>query len=306
MRKKLLRILAVVVVGLAIGYHLGLNTSEVPDTSGYMIDLQALRAQARSGNGPLPTELRSLVISEASMPGKMMMAGEGWAGRPMVFSSFQVIYTEGHDPIIIDTAWDQNLKMTMDKTSPYYEDRWQQLEKAMLQSAAIVVTHEHPDHIGGVAKSANFPQIAKKFVMTAEQKTSAVLSNEVMSSEQREQVQSVSFEKTMLLAPGVVLLKAPGHAPGNILIFVVLQNGTEFFFVGDIAWSFRNLEIPRGRPWLISQVLKEDRTNVAFQLRALHKLMSTPGLHLLVAHDKGQLDDLVQKGVVQAGFRLKD
>lgn len=305
MRKKLLKTLIVVIVGLGIGYHLAFNISDVPDTSGYMIDIKALRDLARSGQGALPTELRSSVISESAMPGKFLMAGQSWDTKPMVFSAFQVAYPDAQPPIIIDTAWDENLKITMDKESPYYRDRWQQLETAMLQSAAIVVTHEHPDHIGGIAKSANFSQLAKKFIMTSEQKASAVLPKEIMSQEQRDQVQAVTFDKTMLLAPGVVLIKAPGHSPGNILIFVTLQNGNEFMFVGDIAWSFQNLEIPRGRPWAASAFLKEDRQSVAYQLRALHKLMNTPNLNLLVAHDKPQLDGLVAKGIVTDGLLVK-
>jgi len=101
-------------------------------------------------------------------------------------------------------------------------------------------------------------------------------------------------------APGIVLFKAAGHSPGSQMIYVMLQNGHEFLFVGDVAWDQQNIETGIGRPLLVSLLfLHEDRQAVADQLVALRVLQEAePNLTIVVSHDAKQLQDLRVKKIV--------
>ena len=52
----------------------------------------------------------------------------------------------------------------------------------------------------------------------------------------------LEYEDYRAIAPGVVLIKAPGHSPGSQMIYVQRADGREFLFAGDIGWSLRNIE----------------------------------------------------------------
>jgi glyoxylase-like metal-dependent hydrolase (beta-lactamase superfamily II) len=101
-----------------------------------------------------------------------------------------------------------------------------------------------------------------------------------------------------------VLIKAPGHSPGTQMIYVILQDGRELLFVGDIGWSLRNIEEVRGRPRLVSQLmLNEERDRVFGQLQALHDLHEAePGLIIVPGHDQQYLETLVEQGAMVRGF----
>jgi hypothetical protein len=83
-----------------------------------------------------------------------------------------------------------------------------------------------------------------------------------------------------------------------------MQDGSEWIFVGDVAWHRDNIETRRTRPMLVSRIMMgEDRKAVAHQLGALHALMeSSVRLRLIVAHDREQLEDYTARGLIGLGF----
>jgi glyoxylase-like metal-dependent hydrolase (beta-lactamase superfamily II) len=106
------------------------------------------------------------------------------------------------------------------------------------------------------------------------------------------------------MAPGVVLIKSPGHSPGSQMVYVKKVDGTEVLFVGDVAWQFRNIELVRERPRLVTRFfLKEDRRAVFGELQELARLHEAePKLSIVPGHDGATIETLVANGVLEKGF----
>ena len=300
-RTMVLSVLALLILLGLIGKHFLLDRSPVPASSSFTIDLAALRAAAQEGGGEMPTRLESLTIAEAAMPRVAVVAGGGFRSQPLVFTAFRVVYPDG--AVVIDTALDR-AGHAMYGDQPYHEDRYQALQQAMRQAKRIVLTHEHPDHIGGIAKSPHLEEIRDRVLLTPEVLEDWSLESAGFPPGALEAFKPVRYTGPYRVAPGLVLLHAPGHSRGSQLIYLRLANGEEFLFVGDIAWHMDNIRELTGRPLALSRfMLKEDRDAVANQLRALHDLAAAePRLHLVVAHDKEQLEDYVRQGLITAGF----
>lgn len=113
------------------------------------------------------------------------------------------------------------------------------------------------------------------------------------------------YEKHHVLAPGVVLIKSPGHTPGSQMVFVQLKNGAEYLFLGDVAWKMANVDLVRERPRAVTQFfLQEDRTAVALQLAAIKALKdANPSVHVVPGHDRSVLDAALTEGWLVKGFQ---
>ncbi|MBW7859261.1 MAG: MBL fold metallo-hydrolase [Leptonema sp. (in: Bacteria)] len=166
----------------------------------------------------------------------------------------------------------------------------------------ILLTHEHPDHIGGILKSKNFEALAKITTITKEQIEAATPLFDDKAS--IDYFSPIDYSGIISPAPGVVIQKAGGHSPGSQIVYVALQDGREFLFAGDIAWDYTSIKTGVSRPLIVSLLfLHEDRQSVADQLLALQKLAETePNLNIVVAHDANQLEELRLKNIVTGGF----
>ena len=55
----------------------------------------------------------------------------------------------------------------------------------------------------------------------------------------------------------IVLVPAPGHTPGSVLVFIALPSGKRLALLGDLVWQSDGITRPAERPWL-SRVLVDD------------------------------------------------
>ena len=215
----------------------------------------------------------------------------------MVLLAHRVLSAKGS--LIIDSAMSPaaTSKMPGSAADPAAFDR---LERAMAKADAIVFTHEHPDHVGGVAAASDFAAIAKQVHMTREQLNGPKLERAEFPAGELEQLAPLDYQGLYAVAPGVVLQKAPGHSVGSQLVYVELANGERFLFVGDIAWSKDNIRLQRGRPGIATLLMKEDRGAVAAQLRAIAQLPAS--VHVIAAHDPVALAQDLKAGLYHQGF----
>jgi glyoxylase-like metal-dependent hydrolase (beta-lactamase superfamily II) len=113
------------------------------------------------------------------------------------------------------------------------------------------------------------------------------------------------FPRLEQFAPGLVAIKTPGHTPGHLMFFIHTADGREILYVGDLVWSYRNIETGRSRPRAVARLyLGEDSTAVADQLRAVMTFATAhPDVEIVVSHDADRLEHQLATGVLIAGLR---
>ena len=282
------------VTGLA-GYIL-LMVSPVPTTAPPPVDLQVLRQMAASAGGALPVALNAGVIAEGSMPGMLVLAGADCSPRRMITSAYQVVYEDG--TMMVDAGYTRADHASMFPAGPFDEEQFKQLQAALRASRAILLTHTHADHLGGIVHSAYVDELATKVYLTSAQAASAESSGE-LTADLAARFQPIQYEGYLAFAPGLVLIAAAGHTSGDQMVYVKLQNGAEYLLTGDVAWSAESFSRQNGRPLLTCLMGGEDWLAAQNQVRRVADLAQhAPTLHLVVSHDGAQLDGLMKAGWV--------
>jgi glyoxylase-like metal-dependent hydrolase (beta-lactamase superfamily II) len=252
---------------------------------------------AAVGKGPLPERIEVERVGEFAFPRTLVVAGDGFRLHPMVLLSHRVVWPDRS--LVIDSALGPAGAKKM-PGSRLDLAAFEHVEAAMKKANAIIFTHEHLDHVGGVASADDPSAIAKQVMMTREQLESPRLERGEFRPGALEHLQPIAYDGLYTVAPGVVLQKAPGHSPGSQLVYVELASGQRFLFVGDIAWTRDNITLQRGRPYVAKLLLGEDRAQVAAQLAALAHL---PGdVHIVIAHDPAALATDLAAGLYRQGF----
>jgi len=284
-----------VVALILVGKHLLFDTAAAPGDQ-FVVDVEALH-RAATATGPLPQRIEVEQVGEFSFPQTLAVAGDGWSKHPMVLLAHRVVWPDRS--LVIDTAMSAAAAKVL-PGSTLDSAAIARVEAAMKRADTIVFSHEHSDHVGGLASAPDFAAIANKVRMTREQLNSPKLERSDFRAGTLESLKPLDYTGLYTLAPGVVLQKAPGHSLGTQLVYVELESGARFLFVGDIAWTTDNISRQIGRPGLATLLMKEDRAAVAAQLRALAALPRD--IHVIVAHDPVALERDLKAGLYQRGF----
>jgi glyoxylase-like metal-dependent hydrolase (beta-lactamase superfamily II) len=252
--------------------------------------------------GDKPVEVRVESVAKFAFPGSIVRAGDGWGLVPMQVYCYQLIFPS--HSAIIDTA----LTREQAKQLPgarFDDAAFARLGEALSKADLILITHEHVDHMGGLSAQADLARLLKSTRLSTEQ----VANTDRMHPARfphgaLDGYAALSFDKDVAVAPGVVLVKAPGHTPGSQLVYVQLQSGTEYLFLGDVAWTERNLEAIRGRPMVMAPIMKEDRSMVMDELDVLHRLaISQPQVHQIPGHDPMVIQRMAAQHLLAERFR---
>jgi glyoxylase-like metal-dependent hydrolase (beta-lactamase superfamily II) len=270
----------------------------VPAHSDYQLDLATLRNLADQGAGPKPTKINVAEVARILTPSAFIVGGVRFDRRQTVFPSYQVLYPDG-TMIVVDAPPGRDF---FAKVSPgAFDDAEYQAEQVALAKArAIVITHEHEDHLEGIAQSPGLSSFADRLMLTREQRDDTKwMSASKFPDNVRTKLHPLDFDHYYPLAPGVVLIKAPGHTPGSQIIYVRLANNSEYLLIGDVAWAMEQVSVPKCRSRLAELVLGENSQQVTSELRALHDLaLAHPDLHIVVSHDENQLAAYEKAGLI--------
>lgn len=299
--KVLLSILMVLgLVGGGAYYWLIGDGGPPSSVSAFGFDLAAVRAKADELPGGKASDVEVEKVAAFNFPAVAAVGGDGWNIIPMAAYSYRVVLPT--DTIIIDTAFTAAMGASLG--AQIDDDAYARMDLAMSEATQIVVTHEHPDHIGGIV-AYNDPQgIARALRLNKEQIESLPRYGLAWPAALSEYA-PIDYTDMLAIAPGVVLIRAPGHTPGSQMVYVKREDGRELLFIGDIGWSMRNVETGKSRPRLLSQFMLNEDSDAVFaelaMLKALHE--AEPNLLIVPGHDVAEVDAIIAGGAMSATFK---
>lgn len=300
------RIALVALAAIAIcgggAYYWLIVENHAPSGAAFSIDMDEVRRLADAVPGDRAVDIRVERVAAFSFPATAIVAGDGWSKRDMPVFSYEIVFPA--NTAIIDTGLDE--KLGGDNLAAFDADAYKRMSAAMERASLILITHEHMDHIGGLTEHPEVVRILPSTQLTREQADHPERSlPAAFPAGALDGYKPLGYDRYFAIAPGMVLIKSPGHSPGSQMVYVKKADGSEVLFIGDVAWQFRNIDLVRERARLVTDfMLKEDRKAVFGQLAELKRLHEAePKLVIVPGHDGQAVGALVQAGVLKEGFR---
>jgi len=296
---------ALIAAAGAGAYYWLIVESHMPFSGSYKIDIAELRKLTDEKPGAKPMEIRVETVGTITFPKTVVVAGDGWDSTELPVSAYQLVYPD--HTAVIDTGYD---KATAAKatatTSGFDEAAYKRIVAGLNGASLIVITHEHWDHAATLFAQSNLEKLLKVTQLTKEQVDNAErLAPSSFPPAAKKTVKPIDYRTTLAIAPGVVLVKSPGHTPGSQSVYVKLANGKEYLFIGDVAWHQRNIDTVRERARLVTWLfMDENRDQVMLELGELNRLQkANPDLVIVPGHDPEKLKQMKDKALLLPDFR---
>ena len=304
---KITALVLIVLAGIAGSAWLYLTArTAVPETSDYAFDLAEIRRLAGTLPGPAPLRVNAELVAHAEIPRGGVFAGEPFEPHPMVHQSFQIVFPDRF--LLLDAGFDAAMHAKMLERSgpgpPYFPDAYARVQAALAAADAIYITHEHGDHLQGIARFTPPEALLGRLRLTPEQLGNTLRMDQVAMPQVLRDAEPFAYETYAAVAPGVVMIKAAGHTPGAHLMYVRLADGRELLFIGDTAWHMDAIRKLHYRPRLITDhFINEDRAALLDQFRTLHDLdRAHPEVRIVASHDADQRAKHAEEGLIGTGF----
>ena len=124
------------------------------------------------------------------------------------------------------------------------------LDIAPAEISAVLITHIHPDHVGGLTLPEGGPAFPQAEILIARReyetwkadRSRASLSRHLAPCGKRIRL----FDHDRAIIPGITPRCYPGHTPGHTVYEMATARGPAVFFVGDIVHA-AELQVPNYR-----------------------------------------------------------
>jgi glyoxylase-like metal-dependent hydrolase (beta-lactamase superfamily II) len=231
------------------------------------------------------------------------------------FSAFLIKHTQ--DYLLFDTGLGSKIDAQYEQDMPYWQRPFfkfdrpvtparQQLDAAGFAPVQkIIISHSHWDHAGGVG---DFPE-AQVFASQDEMPVIAQPTAGAGGTWPSQVADSAIDWIPLVLQPvaykgyaqsldlfndgSVVLVAMPGHTAGSIGMFVTVDSGTCYFFIGDVAWKAGAARLGAPKFWAASIIVDHDREQTLHSVEQVRDVaLKYPDLVLVPAHDGAAQDAL--------------
>ncbi len=274
-----------------------------PKQSVFKLDFSKIRDLGQSDKAELPEKINFIVIAKGKLPRCAVIAGKFGKKIPIEFPSFQIVY--GTKTIIIEIPFNKRLFSKFPYGTEFNDENYNIMQNALKNADIIIPTHEHWDHLGGIAQSENLKEILPKTIITKNQFEGPTIIDAEFPDKAFDDYKPLEYKNYHRIAPGMVLIAAPGHSVGHQLIYVLLQNGEEFLFSGDIVWVMNNIKQKKARPLIVNIKRRENRKQISHQMRWIYDEFITKenSIKILPTHDPDLHSHYCQQGWLNRGFQ---
>lgn len=305
MRRRYKLLLALLVL-VGVPYYWLLVDNSPGNAKPATIDIAEARRLAATTPGPLPEVVRVQQVGWRRVPGALFVAGGGLKRNLLSIYALQLDGPWGS--IVIDSG--MGAAEAEELGLEHFSRAEQAKVDAALRSARLIVlTHEHGDHAAGLLRLPDFAMVASKALIPPEQGPGGAKARGLpWPTDARAAIPPFAYTGMKAIAPGVVLIRAPGHTPGSQMIFARLANGREYLFTGDTATMARSWEQLRARSRLIGDyIVGEDRDAVFGWLKAIRAAQtSNPKLVVVPGHDYEELLYSKRHQTILKGFASRN
>lgn len=305
MRRIVLYSLLALIIALVMGFYYFIVDGRVQAHSNYALDLAELRQLADAPAGERPTAVEVEVVARDQIP--TMGAQAGIDREPLTLARTVFRLKSPWGDTLIDVGMDRYVAKKFQSGAEFDDAAMARVAQALNTAKRIVVTHEHPDHIGFLARLPGIDSIVTNLRLTKEQiQGTAQYADNGEVPEALLHLRPISSDQYSVIAPGVVAIPSAGHTPGSMMFYVRTQDDREILFLGDVVWTMSNIRDETGRSRLVQYHLmqtKEDRGKVYNQIRTLISLTkSNPSIVLIPSHDEVHIQELIKSQQIRAGF----
>jgi glyoxylase-like metal-dependent hydrolase (beta-lactamase superfamily II) len=276
----------------------------------YAADLLThIRAAAKAVPGPLPTGINFIKVAESHRPLSEIIVGGSQQDYVSARTAFQVVFPGGS--VMIDSGMDETVHkfFGFGRVEPYWPDRNAILQQALKAARLIVITHEHGDHIAGVIRTDSREEIARKTLLTRAQVQTLTTYPQMpeirLTPEMARSYIVIDYESYLPVAPGIVLIKAPGHTPGHQMVYVQSASEREYLFIGDVGWTLDNVKQLKLRPEATMRRIGESASALMFELSWVKEIMDREGLNVIPSHDDILLTNLTARQLIGGELALQ-
>lgn len=266
------------------------------------LEIAELRRLAASIPGEAPYAVEVERSAFRRMPGNLMVAGSGIKRVLVAYMSFR-LPVRGGKPIVIESGMDA-AEARASGAEQFKPEIQAQIERNLDEAGLILVTHEHPDHLGALIDHGGAALMQAAW-LNPRQLPPVAKSPRLHWRAGAVALPRLTGTAPQAVAPGVVVVPAPdSHTPGSQLIFVRLADGREFLFAGDLSSFAQNWQEQRGRSRFVEKWFAPQNRDVVFAwLKAIQALkIAAPGLTIVPGHDYEWLEDPLNQTGVKIGY----
>jgi glyoxylase-like metal-dependent hydrolase (beta-lactamase superfamily II) len=283
---------------------LGQSQQNSGGDANWTVRLDQIRQVAGMIPGRRALRINVLKFAESHRSKKFSVQGAPDEPSIQARTVFQIVFADG--TVMIDSGMDEQVHRFFGRgtVEPYYRDAANHVEQALRKARAIIITHEHGDHVAGIIRSPFVNELAPKTLLTRAQvqglETNPQMPEIKITPDMAIRYNVVDYDKYLPFGPGVALIKAPGHTPGSQMVYVVLESGREYLFIADTAWHMDSVRLIKGKaaPWI-----QEDESALLAQLKWLNEIYRTEkNVFIIASHDEEERKDLIAKGVLGDGL----
>jgi N-acyl homoserine lactone hydrolase len=150
----------------------------------------------------------------------------------------------------------------------------------------VISTHLHWDHTGGLKFFTHCPIIVQKDEYRFAFHPDSFVAAQYMANHFPSDLNYQLLDGDQIIAPGISVIRTPGHTPGHQSVLIQMESGASFIFAGDVISLQENVakKIPNSNTWNAQQSVES-----LYRLDYLSRLL---GAEIIPSHDMNSWEKL--------------